>query len=197
MADDRVRVNPQSVVSYGQNAQGQFNTIHAALVGLVDQCTTVDYYGENAVQFKTKCGQKAADFGQAFSRDLAQIAEAVKTSSSNIAQALGGQPISISVSGAPIPLPAVPPGDGSVEASTSGLTQLITQVGQQFSIIQDALDQHLASLRTTDWLGNAKDQAMNAVTSYTTKAKSAAGDAQQQIAKFIQDQIEAVQKADA
>jgi len=196
MPEDKVRVNPQSVEQYGSTAQQQFDAIRQELVRLVDDSVQVDYFGPNAVSFKTQCGQKAADFGLQFSRDLGEIANAVRVSTSNIAQALGGRSISISVNGAPIPLPAVPQGDGSVEMSTAGLTTLVGQVGGHFSAINAALDNHLRSLQATDWLGNAKDGAVQAVGQFTTRAKNDATNAQQAISKYINDQIQAVHSAD-
>jgi hypothetical protein len=196
MPQDLVRVNPESIERYGSTAQQRFDTIRQELVRLVDDGVQVDYFGPNAVNFKTKCGEMASDFGTQFSKALGAIADAVRTQTSNISQALGGRPISIAVNGSPIPLPPVPQGDGSVQMKTSGLTALVTLVNSHISAINDSLDTHMSDLQGTDWTGQAKDTAVDAVRGYTGQAKNQASEAQQAISKYINDQIQAVQRAD-
>src|SRR5690606_26121117 len=75
-----VRVNPPSVRAYGTSAQEIFGSIRTSLESLVSDAVAVDYYGPNAVQFKTKCGQLAADLANALTQDMTKIADAVKTS---------------------------------------------------------------------------------------------------------------------
>lgn len=196
MTQDLVRVNPESIEQYGRAAQQSFDSIHQRLVGLVRDAVDVDYFGPNAVSFKTKCGELASDFATSFSKSLGAIAEAVRAQTTNISQALGGRPISISLDGSAIPLPPVPQGDGTVEMRTSGLTELMAKVGAHIGAVNEQLDSHLSKLQGTDWHGQAKDTATDIVSRYTAQAKKQAEEAQQAIAKFINEQIEAVQKAD-
>jgi hypothetical protein len=196
MSNDLVRVDPQSVEEYGRLAQAAFEAIHERLVRLVRDAVEVDYFGPNAVTFKTKCGEMASEFGASCSKSLSAISEAVRVASSNISQSLGGRAISITLDGAAIPLPSVPQGDGTVQMRTSGLTELISKVGSHMGSVRENLDTHLVNLKKTDWQSRARDEGVEAVSSYTTKAKHHADEAEQAIVKFITEQIEAVERAD-
>ena len=88
-----VRVNPQSVHAYGADAQEKFTEIRTQLQTLVNEVTEVRYFGPNAVDFKTRAGQMAAEFANNLNKDLGAIAEAIRTSTSNIAASLGGAPL--------------------------------------------------------------------------------------------------------
>ena len=90
-----VRVNPPSVRAYGVSAQESFGAIRQSLENLVSDAVAVDYYGPNAVQFKTKCGQLASELANGLTQDMTKIADAVKTTTSNIAASLGGGPVDI------------------------------------------------------------------------------------------------------
>ena len=87
-----IRVNPDSVRQYAGAAQQQFDAIRVELQGLVNDATTVRYFGPNSVDFKTHCGQMASDFGRRLAQDLGQIADAVRSSTTAIATSLGGAP---------------------------------------------------------------------------------------------------------
>ena len=65
-----VRVNPESVRAYGADAQTGFDAIRTDLVALVNEVTEVRYFGPNAVDFKTRAGQLAADFANKLNADL-------------------------------------------------------------------------------------------------------------------------------
>ena len=54
-----IRVNPESVRSYGAEAQNIFDTMHSSLLGLVNEVDAVRYFGPNAVAFKTESGRLA------------------------------------------------------------------------------------------------------------------------------------------
>ena len=90
-----VRVDPQSVRDYGRQAQSIFDTMHGELVTLVNDVVAVRFFGPNAVAFKTDCGRVAADFANKLNADMGAMADAVRTSTSNIAASLGGAAITI------------------------------------------------------------------------------------------------------
>ena len=46
-----IRVNPESVRTYGREAQQAFESMHQSLVALVDEVVAVRYFGPNAVSF--------------------------------------------------------------------------------------------------------------------------------------------------
>lgn len=190
-----IRVNPQSVQAYGTDAQQRFELIRAQLVSLVDAVVGVRFYGPNAVDFKTKAGQLAADFANQLNRGMGATADAIKASTSAIAASLGGAPVVIAVNGQPITPPAVETVD-YVDVDTSALETLQTTVDRHFAVITENLDGHLQKLMTTDWQGNAREQAAGAVQSFTTSAKSNAATSQQSLKSYITQQIQSVTQAD-
>ena len=104
-----IRVEPESIRRYGHAAQANFDGMHASLVELVNQVVAVRYFGPNAFRFKSEVGRLAADFANRLHLDMQAMAEAVRTSTTNIAAALGGSPIAIRLDPRPItpPAPAV------------------------------------------------------------------------------------------
>ena len=84
--------------------------MHGELVSLVNDVVAVRFFGPNAVAFKTDCGKVAADFANKLNADMGAMADAVRTSTSNIAASLGGSPITIQLDSKAI-TPAEP-GDG-------------------------------------------------------------------------------------
>jgi hypothetical protein len=191
-----VRVDPVSIRRYATRAQQEFDAVRSELVRLVNDAVNVHYFGPNAASFKNHCGEMAAEFAQNLSVDIGKIAEAVQASTNAIAQALGGTPISFSVNGAAIPLPQVPSGDGSVEVDLSALEGLKPVVSQHIGRITGHLDSHLSSLQSTDWMGQAKDTAVSAVSQFTSAAKNRASEAGQSITSYIDSQISAVKVSD-
>jgi hypothetical protein len=191
-----VRVEPGSVRSYATHAQQQFEGIHSELTTLVNEAVGVHYKGPNAVSFKTKAGQMATEFANSLSKDMGQIADAVRVSTSNIAGSLGGTPIQIQVSGKAFTAPTPPAGDGSVDVNTEGLEGLVPTMQKHFASIRTAFDTHLSGLKGTDWTGVAKDGAVSSVSSFTTSAKAKADTAEQALVKYVQTQITDVRNAD-
>ncbi len=190
-----IRVNPASMTAYGQQATGIFATIHGDLTNLVETVATVQYFGPNAVDFKTKCGALASEFAANLLRDIGTMADAVRASVSNIQGSLGGAHVQIEVTGSAISVPAVQTVD-FVDVETSALEGLKPQVDAKFRALAGALDDHLARLMATDWEGNAKQQAVTTVTSFTNHAKDRCLSAQQSINQYIDTQLSSVLAAD-
>ena len=190
-----VRVNPPSVRAYGVSAQESFGAIRQSLEALVSDAVAVDYYGPNAVQFKTKCGQLAADLANALTQDMTKIADAVKTTTSNIAASLGGGPVDIQFNGSQISPPAVPQGDESVGVNLPALEGMKGTASSHFTAVSEQFSNHLQSLQNTDWIGTAKDNAVGAVTGFTNSAKSKIQEADTEMTTYIDQQIEQVNKA--
>ena len=191
-----VRVDPESVRGYSRTASQQFEQMRSELVQLTDSVVNVHYYGPNAQQFKTECGELALNFSNALIADLGAIAEAVRASTSNISASLGGAPVVIAFDGSPISPPAVPAATEVVDIDTSALQALRPVVTQRFATLQSALDAHLSALQSTDWVGQAKEGAVGSVSQFTNSAKSKAVEAQSSINATIDQQISAVQSAD-
>lgn len=195
MGDPNIRVNPGSVRSYGSSAQETFGNIRTSLESLCSDVVAVDYYGPNAVQFKTKCGELASNLANALTIDMGKIADAVKTTTSNIAASLGGPPVDIQFNGSQVQAPAVPQGDDSVGVNLPALEGMKGTTKSYFSSISDQFTSHLTSLQNTDWTGTAKDNAVSAVTTFTNSAKGKVEEAANEMATYIDTQIQATDRA--
>jgi hypothetical protein len=190
-----IRVNPESVRGYGTQAQTTFDAMTASLDQLTRDVVAVRYFGPNAVAFKTECGRIAAEFGSKLHLDMAAMADAVRRSTSNIAASLGGQPIAISMSNRPItpPSPAVV---DYVDVDTEALDAVIPVVAGHFASIRDGLTDNFGKLQATDWEGNAKLAAVDAVGGFTTSARHRCDRAEQTLTTYIRNQVQSVVGAD-
>jgi hypothetical protein len=190
-----IRVNPESVRRYGADAQHTFDTIHASLVSMVNEVVGVRYFGPNAVSFKTECGRLSADFANRLHRDMAAMADAVRTSTTNIASSLGGAPIAIRIDHRPI-TPPTPQTVDYVDVDTAALEGLLPAVNTRFEALRAGLTDNLAKLQATDWQGNAKLAAIDAVGSFTASARTTCDTAEQSIVSYVRSQLQAVVAAD-
>jgi hypothetical protein len=196
VAETKIRVEPRSVKAYGTKAQGRFDGIRQDLVALVNEVATVHYFGPNAAQFKKGSAELAADFSSRLLKDIAAIANAVRSSTSSIANSLGGQPISIQVNGSAVPIPSINEGDGAVDVDLSALEHLTPIVKARFGKINEGLKGHLADLRGTDWTGTAKTSTVDGVSRFTTAATQKSAEAEKSIVDYIREQIQATRQAD-
>lgn len=190
-----IRVDPTSVQQYGRRAQATFDQMHRALSDLVRDVVTVRYAGPNAVAFKTDCGRLAVDFAGRLHADLSTIAEVVRTSTSNIATALGGQPVQLHVDARPI-VPPTPEVVDFVDVDTSALDALIPVIGRCFGELRAQLSAHLEGLRATDWEGHAKVLVVERVAGVTASARNSCDVSEQALSSFVRQQVRAVELAD-
>jgi hypothetical protein len=190
-----IRVNPESVRRYGAEAQNTFDTMHASLVSMVNVLVGVRYFGPNAVAFKTECGQMSADFANRLHVDMAAMADAVRTSTTNIASSLGGAPIAIRIDPRPI-TPPTPQTVDYVDVDTAALEAILPVVRSRFDSLRTGLTGNLTRLQATDWQGNAKLAAIDAVGSFTSSARQKCDAAEQSIVAYVRSQLQAVVAAD-
>ena len=190
-----IHLNPSSVVAYAGHAQEIFQNIRGSLEQLVNDAVAVKYYGENARDFKTKCGQIAADLANALTTDMGRISESVRTATTNISKALGGHPVTIEFNGATIAAPAVPGDDGTVGASVAQLENFKGTVSAHFARISEAFTEHLGALDRTEWTSTAKDNAVNGVRAFTDGAKTKVENTSKEMISVIDTQIEILNRA--
>ena len=190
-----IRVSPESVRSYGAEAQNIFDTMHSSLLGLVNEVVAVRYFGPNAVAFKTESGRLAAEFANRLHTDMGAMAEAVRTSTSNIAASLGGAPISIRLDPRPI-VPPTPQSVDFVDVDTAALESLLPVISNRFESLRQGLTSNLGKLQSTDWEGNAKLAAIDAVSSFTASARTKCDAAEQSIVAYVRSQLQSVVAAD-
>ena len=190
-----IRVDPASVRSYGAAAQGEFDAITSELGRLADDVVSVRYFGPNAVQFKTESGRLAEEFGRALHRSMGAMADAVRTSTSNIAASLGGAPIDITLADQPVAA-AAPAVVDYVDVDTAALEALVPVIDARFAAIRESMQRNLAALQRTDWHGNAKQNAVGAVQALTGNATSTCDEARSRLTTFVRNQIDSVVLAD-
>ena len=190
-----IRVNPESVRAYGGQAQSHFDQMHTSLGILVNDVVAVRYFGPNAVAFKTECGRIAAEFANHLHADISAMADAVRRSTSNIAASLGGAPIHLQVEARPI-TPPLPASVDYVDVDTSALEAQIGAVAARLGELRDALGANFRNLQATDWQGNAKLAAVDAVGGFTASARQRCDQTEQSLTTFIRRQIDAVVTAD-
>lgn len=191
-----IRVNPASLMQYAATATEQFAIIRSQLERLVAEVVAVRYFGPNATVFKHETGSLALECSQAMVRDLGHIADAVAASTTSIAQALGGSSVRLTVDGGPIALPTIPVTDETFDVDPAALEHLKPMVVGCFTHISGALEQHVAGLAATDWHGQAKQAAVDAVAQFTMGARTRCDQAQGAIVGAIDRQVQAVLAAD-
>lgn len=197
MVAQNIKVNPESIRSYGAKAQRSFDQIRTDLQIMVNATDRVPYEGENAEKFKAECGRLVGDFSKAMLKDMQEISSAVRTTTSNIAQALGGEPVRINVSGTAITPQPVKKGDGTKSADTVALRALPKVLETRFESIETQLRNHLQALRGTVWEGQGKKDAVTLVTTYTSQATKQSDEAKRSIIDYINKQLQALEAADA
>ncbi len=190
-----IRVNPESVRTYGREAQNIFEGMHDSLVTLVNDVVAVQYFGPNAVAFKTESGRMASEFANRLHADMGAMADAVRRSTSNIAASLGGEPIVIQLDPKPI-VPATPQSVDYVDVDTAALEGLTPIVTQRFTALREGLQFNMTKLGNTDWEGNAKLSAMDSVGQFSTAARGKCDAAEQALNRYITEQVNSVVTAD-
>lgn len=195
-----IEIHPEKVRAYAVRAQTHFDKLRTDLQIIVNTVDRVEYEGTNATMFKNTCNDMVGDFSQAFLKDMQEIAELVKVTTSNIAQALGGQPIVIRVNGSKIvPQKVAASSDGAQKVSTAALRSLPTIMHTRFESIRGHLKGHqsdFTSFEVIGWRSKAKSSADQAITSFTTHSTSSASEAEAEIVNYIKSQLDALDAAD-
>lgn len=191
-----IRVHPGSIQSYGRTASAQFEQMRSELEMLTREVVAVRYFGPNAQTFKTQTGQLAVEFANALVADMRGIADAIRSSTSSISAALGGDPIVIEFDGSPVTVPDVPVATDTVDVDTSALEALRPVITARFDVLRDALQAHLSALQGTDWEGHAKQSVVESVTQITASGQARASEAEADLTQAIDDQVRNVLAAD-
>lgn len=193
---DNILVNAADIKAYGRKVQQSFDKIHSQLQIITNAIARVEYEGGNATKFKREAGEIAAAFSKAMLEDMQSISEAIRVTTTNISQALGGEPIKINVNGAAIRPQPVKKGDGTQSAKTTSLQGLSSTIGKRCDDIATQLTSQLTALRSTTWQGQGKRNAVELVTRFTRVAREHNADAKTKMTNFIAAQISALDAAD-
>ena len=195
-----IEIHPEKVRAYGVKAQGHFDKMRSDLQIITNTVERVDYEGDNAAYFKNTTGEMVSEFSQRFLEDMQEIAELVKVTTSNIAQAMGGQAIVIKVNGSKIvPQNVSKSADGAQKVSTAALGSLPQIMTTRFDSMRAHLKAHMTDFTNFDvigWRSKAKSSADEAVRTFTTNASGHATEAENEIVKFIKSQLDALEAAD-
>ena len=183
-----IKVNPESIHTYGKKAQKHFDDIRHHLQVMADEADRVPYAGNNAEKFKAETARLLSEYSKAMLKDLGTIADAIRVTTSNIAQSLGGQPITISVNGTPIVPQPVKKGDGTHLLDTERFLQLPGKLTANFDAIDNQLAIHLRSLTATVWEGKAKHDCVQLVGDFTNTAKKDTAEAKRSVIDYITKQ---------
>jgi hypothetical protein len=190
------RVDPASVAGYAPKANGHIGNVYARLQELINALVEVQYFGPNAFDFKTRAGSMTEAFAEAFMADFIRFAESIATATSNIAGALGSGKITVSVDPKKLDPPA-PSAVEYVEVDTSRLSDLATTtVPGRFDALIAELDAHVGTVKSLDWVSKTQEATMHAVMNWTKNASEKARTFQSELVTFVNNQIDAVEKAD-
>ena len=83
-----------------------------------------------------------------------------------------------------------------VDVDTAALEAMVPVVGQRFAQLRDGLTTNLQRLQATDWAGNAKLAAIDAVGGFTTAAHAKCDEAEQALSTYIARQVQSGLAAD-
>lgn len=192
-----IKVQPESIKAYGRKAQAHFNDVRKDLQIIVNTVERAPYEGTNAKMFKDTCMEMASEFSTTMLADMQTIADAVRITTTNIAQALGGQPITIKVDGTKItPQKVAKSKDGSESIDTIAMRSMPRIMETRFDNITSELRGHLRALEATVWEGQGKKTAVEQVGQFTKSVSKRVDDNKRAIVKYINDQLDAVIAAD-
>jgi hypothetical protein len=187
---DRVQIE-----SFGTRGRELFDQIEGQLKTLVINVAGVNYEGANAFEFKTACTNYTVDFANVCNSNMQNISQTITNATSYIAQALGGQPISLDPPTVAVESPAIN-ADTSVETAEDGpLLTLRDTVTTNFNAIESCFNENLSnfqSLGVDGWIGPEYDAALDDVTLITTKASEEVTAARTTIANAINAQLQAL-----
>lgn len=162
---DRVQIQ-----KFGTEGVALFDEIEVQLKALVDETATVNYRGQNALDFKTKCTQNAVDFAAYATQSMQQMSDSITDATTYIASALGGAPISLEPPTVIIQMPSID-ADTSVETAEDGpLIALRDNVKTICDQIEANFTQNKANLQalgSDGWVGPEYDEAVVEVNGLT------------------------------
>ena len=192
-----IRVNAQSIDTYGDTATECFAGVQSALQLLVDAVAHVNYMGVNAEQFKKQAGHLSVEFAEGIHKNMTAMTGSVNAATTAVSQSLGGRNVSVSVAAKSVtPTEGQKADAGVVQVNLPALTALQEDVNAQFKAATEQLSAHQQALVTTDWTGVSKDRAVGEVGRLTTSALTQCTEANKTINQYITTQVDSVTRSD-
>jgi archaellin len=187
---DRVQIQ-----KFGTDGVELFNQIEAALKALVDETATVNYKGQNALDFKTKCTENAVEFSSYCTKGMQQMSDSITEATTYIASALGGAPIDLEPPVVTVEMPSIE-ADTSVETAEDGpLVSLRDGVKSSCDQIEALFTQNqsnLQALGSDGWVGPEYDTALSEVTTLTNSMVEAVTNTRTVMTQDITNQLQAL-----
>lgn len=192
-----IRVNAQSIDTYGDIATECFAGVQGALQVLVDAVAHVNYMGENAELFKREAGQLSVKFAEGIHKDMTAMTASVNAATTAVSQSLGGRNVSVTVAAKAVtPTEGQKADAGVVQVNLPALTALQDVVNAQFKAVTEQLSSNQQALVSTDWTGVSKERAVGEVGRLTTSALGQCAEASKSLNQFITTQVDAVVRSD-
>lgn len=194
-----IGVNKAELVTYASSAETTFGTLTTTLDALVSDCVSVNYWGENAFQFKTKASGAAVTMGTEIGAALKKFIGQVNSQTSAISKSLGGVDMSIDIAVKAVQQPQIPTSNaGESGADTAQLDALQETVNGHCSTIVGLVEAHQTALKATpNWVGNSKEAALRACSTFTSTVNTSVDTNLKKITGFITEQKTSVTTADA
>lgn len=159
------------IKKFGEDGIQLFDEIEAQLKELVIEAAEVPYRGANALEFKTKCATNAVNFAGQCSRIMQAISAVVTENTTYIAQALGGEAITLEPPTIAVEMPSID-ADTSVEmAESAPLVTLRGSVQSRCDAVEAAFNENLSNLQALGnegWIGPEYDETLGEVSRLTT-----------------------------
>ena len=191
-----IRVDPQSVRDYGRQAQGIFDTMHGELVTLVNDVVAGPLLRPERGGVQDRLRQGGGGLRQQAERrhgcdgrrrshvDVEHRRLAGWCADHDPARLEGDH--------------AAHPRDGRLRRRRHERPRVVDSGRRRNTspALRSGLKDNLGRLQGTDWEGNAKIAAVDAVSGFTTSAQAKCDTAEQSVTNYIRNQIEAVTTAD-
>lgn len=172
-----------------------FDSVEQNLQVLVEKAANVNYQGPNARAFKTACVNHAVAFAEETTRTMGQMNDVVQANTSFIAQALGGQSISLDPPQVAIQPPAINIDESIEQADDTALNQLRDDIESLFNTVNALFDENLVNfnkLGVDGWWGPEYDNTQGDLTRLTGSAVDSCNQSRAAMVRDVQAQIDAL-----
>lgn len=185
----------EQIQKFGDDGIQLFDQIEIEMKALITEAAEVAYRGANALEFKTKCANNAVEFASECTRIMTSISTVVTENTTYIAQALGGEAITLEPPTIVVEMPSID-ADTSVESAESGpLVNLRASVQTRCTAVEQAFTDNqanLTALGTDGWIGPEYDETLAEVTRLTSSIVESVGQTRTVMMTDITNQLQAL-----
>lgn len=170
------QVKRDLVFAYGRDTEGIMLDVSRRLRDLTDAAAAADYSGQNAQEFKNQVVEHIETFNGECASAAKQLVTVVADQTTRIAQALGGQPLTIEAPVMTIDPPAIVVDLDTERADIASLNSLAAAIGTLCGQVEELWGEHKSrfdALGNEGWMGPEYDDASTQVNSLTTNILAA------------------------